>query len=155
DLLVTLVLVVALRSVTSTFVSVYVIDDTVWLGLALLQGLVFQWWREVSARQAVAVALEQAGNLGERGDTLRKGDVHAAHSARGRFHLLRGVRPRVPHSHVRTGRAAVDHRGLEPSGRAGEPDHRVLRRLPRDRDGPAQRRRPVARSYQPERRVAH
>jgi len=64
DLLVTLVLVVALRSVTGTFVSVYVIDDTVWLGLALLQGLAFQWWREVSARQEVAVALEQAGNLG-------------------------------------------------------------------------------------------
>jgi hypothetical protein len=51
DLLVALVLVVALRGVTGTFVSVYVIDDTVWLGLALLQGLVFQWWREVSARQ--------------------------------------------------------------------------------------------------------
>jgi hypothetical protein len=64
DLLVALVLVVALRGVTGTFVSVYVIDDTVWLGLALLQGLVFQWWREVSARQAGAAALEQRGNLG-------------------------------------------------------------------------------------------
>jgi hypothetical protein len=63
DLLVALVLV-ALRGVTGTFVSVYVIDDTVWLGLALLQGLVFQWWREVSARQAGAAALEQRGNLG-------------------------------------------------------------------------------------------
>jgi len=41
-----------------------VIDDTVWLGLALLQGLAFQWWREVSARQAGAAALEQRGNLG-------------------------------------------------------------------------------------------
>ena len=64
DLLVALVLVVALRGVTGTFVSVYVIDDTVWLGLALLQGLAFQWWREVSARQAGAAALEQRGNLG-------------------------------------------------------------------------------------------
>jgi hypothetical protein len=52
DLLVALLLVVALRGVTGTFVSVYAIDDTVWLGLALLQGLVFQWWREVSARKA-------------------------------------------------------------------------------------------------------
>jgi len=64
DLLVALVLVVALRGVTGTFVSVYVIDDTVWLGLALLQGLVFQWWREVSARQAGAASLEQRGNHG-------------------------------------------------------------------------------------------
>ena len=64
DLLVALVLVVALRGVTGTFVSVYGIGDTVWLGLALLQGLVFQWWREVSARQAGAAALEQRGNLG-------------------------------------------------------------------------------------------
>ena len=64
DLLVAVVLVVALRGVTGTFVSVYLIDDTVWLGLALLQGLVFQWWREVSAKQARTRALEQRSNLG-------------------------------------------------------------------------------------------
>jgi hypothetical protein len=58
DLLVAVVLVVALRGVTGTFVSVYVIDDTVWLGLALLQGLIFQWWREVSGKKAKALALE-------------------------------------------------------------------------------------------------
>src|SRR4029453_12371029 len=80
DLLVAVVLVVALRGVTSTFVSVYVTDDTVWLGLALLQGLVFQGWREVSARQAGARALEQRGNLGERGDTRRKGAEHTGHT---------------------------------------------------------------------------
>jgi hypothetical protein len=45
NLLLAVVLVVALRGVTGTFVSVYVTDDTAWLGLALLQGLVFQWWR--------------------------------------------------------------------------------------------------------------
>jgi hypothetical protein len=41
DLLVAVIVVVALRSVTGTFVSVYVTDDIAWLGLALLQGLVF------------------------------------------------------------------------------------------------------------------
>ena len=64
DLLVAVVLVVALRGVTGTFVSVYVTDDTVWLGLALLQGLVFQWWREVSGKQAGVLALEERGELG-------------------------------------------------------------------------------------------
>ena len=64
DLLVAVVLVVVLRGVTGTFVSIYVTDDTVWMGLALLQGLLFQWWREVSARKAGALALEEHGNLG-------------------------------------------------------------------------------------------
>jgi len=64
DLLVAVIVVVALRSVTGTFVSVYMNDDAVWLGLALVQGLVFQAWREASARTAEARALEQRGNLG-------------------------------------------------------------------------------------------
>jgi hypothetical protein len=64
DLVVAVILVVVFRGVTGTFVSVYVTDDTVWLGLALLQGLVFQWWREVSGKKAEALALEQRGNLG-------------------------------------------------------------------------------------------
>src|SRR5262245_29061557 len=51
NLLVAVVLVMALRSVTDRFVSVYVTDDAVWLGLALLQGLVFQWWRAVSGQE--------------------------------------------------------------------------------------------------------
>ena len=64
NLLVAVVLVVALRVVTDTFVSVYVTDDTVWLGLALLQGLVFQWWRAVSGKKAVGLLLEERANLG-------------------------------------------------------------------------------------------
>jgi hypothetical protein len=61
---VAVVLAVGLRGVTGTFVSVYVTGDTVWLGLALLQGLVFQWWREVSGTKAGALALEERGKLG-------------------------------------------------------------------------------------------
>ena len=64
DLLAAVVLVMALRGVTDTFVSVYVTDDTVWLGLALLQGLVFQWWRAVSGKKAGGLLLEDRGNLG-------------------------------------------------------------------------------------------
>jgi hypothetical protein len=41
-------IILAVRGLTGTFVSVYVADDTVWLGLSLLQGLTFQWWRKVS-----------------------------------------------------------------------------------------------------------
>ena len=64
DLLVAVVLVIALRGVTDRFVSVYVTGDTVWLGLALLQGLVFQWWRAVSGKKAGGLLLEERGNLG-------------------------------------------------------------------------------------------
>jgi hypothetical protein len=35
-------------------VSAYVTDDAVWLGLSLIQGLAFQWWRGVSAEAASA-----------------------------------------------------------------------------------------------------
>ena len=41
-------IILALRSVTGTFVSVYVINDITWLGLSLLQGLTFRWWREMT-----------------------------------------------------------------------------------------------------------
>src|SRR5262249_59278482 len=85
DLLVALVLVVALRGVTGTFVSVYVIDDTVWLGLALLQGLAFQWWREVSARQAGGAAPEQRGNLRGRGGARREREGPPHPPPRGRL----------------------------------------------------------------------
>jgi len=64
NLVVAVPLVVALRAVTGTFVSVYVTDDTAWLGLSLLQGLAFQWWREASRKKAGAPALEERGNLG-------------------------------------------------------------------------------------------
>ena len=33
------------RAVTGRFVSVYALDDEVWLLLSLLQGLAFHWWR--------------------------------------------------------------------------------------------------------------
>jgi len=42
--------VLAMRSLTTTFVSIYVTDDVVWVGLSLLQGLTFQWWRELSVK---------------------------------------------------------------------------------------------------------
>src|SRR5262249_58109105 len=100
DLLVALVLVVALRGVTGTFVSVYVIDDTVWLGLALLQGLAFQWWREVSARQAGGRPAAQGGKLGGRGDARRERGGHARQLARGGFPLLRGVPARGSPSYL-------------------------------------------------------
>jgi hypothetical protein len=64
DLLPAVILVVALRGATDRFVSVDVTDDTVWLGLALLQGLVFQWWRAVSDKKADRLLLEDRGNLG-------------------------------------------------------------------------------------------
>lgn len=64
NLLVAVVLVMALRGVTDRFVSIYVTDDAVWLGLALLQGLVFQWWRAVSGKKTGGLLLEERGNLG-------------------------------------------------------------------------------------------
>ncbi len=37
------------RGVTGAFVSAYVTDDTVWVGLSIIQGLAFQWWRGMSS----------------------------------------------------------------------------------------------------------
>ena len=42
-------IVLAVRGLTGAFVSAYVTDDAVWLGLSLIQGLAFQWWRGLSA----------------------------------------------------------------------------------------------------------
>jgi hypothetical protein len=42
-------IVLAVRSFTGLFVSAYVTDDAVWLGLSLIQGLAFQWWRAAAA----------------------------------------------------------------------------------------------------------
>jgi hypothetical protein len=44
-----LLIVLAVRGLTGTFVSAYITDDVVWLGLSLIQGLAFQWWRGLSA----------------------------------------------------------------------------------------------------------
>jgi hypothetical protein len=38
--------VLALRIVTDSFVSLYVLNDDTILALSLLQGLVVQWWRQ-------------------------------------------------------------------------------------------------------------
>jgi len=43
--------VLGLRGLTERFVSLYSADDAAWLGLALIQGLVFHWWRELSIRR--------------------------------------------------------------------------------------------------------
>ena len=45
-------IVLAVRSFTGLFVSAYVTDDAVWLGLSLIQGLAFQWWRATAAGAA-------------------------------------------------------------------------------------------------------
>ena len=50
NLAVAVIIVLAVRGLTGTFVSVYVTDDAVWVGLSLLQGLTFHWWRELSAK---------------------------------------------------------------------------------------------------------
>jgi len=50
NLIVAITIILAVRGFTGIFVSVYVTDDAVWLGLSLLQGLTFQWWRELSHR---------------------------------------------------------------------------------------------------------
>ncbi len=42
-------IVLTVRSLTGMFVSAYATDDAVWLGLSLIQGLAFQWWRGLSA----------------------------------------------------------------------------------------------------------
>ncbi len=56
NLTVAITIILAVRSFTGIFVSVYITEDAVWLGLSLLQGLTFQWWRGLSRR----------GSLGER-----------------------------------------------------------------------------------------
>ena len=41
-------LILGMRSLTGRFVTVYVVNDATWLALSLLQGLTFQWWRELA-----------------------------------------------------------------------------------------------------------
>jgi hypothetical protein len=38
--------VLALRGLTKTFVSVYIVDDATLVALSVLQSLTLQWWRE-------------------------------------------------------------------------------------------------------------
>ena len=49
NLALALMMVLLARGVTGVFVSAYVTDDLVWLGLSAIQGLAFQWWRGVAA----------------------------------------------------------------------------------------------------------
>ncbi len=48
---VALPIVLAVRRLTGTFVSVYFLGDLVWLLLSFLQGITFQEWRELSSER--------------------------------------------------------------------------------------------------------
>lgn len=50
NLVIAVIIILTVRSLTGVFVSVYVVDEVVWLFFSLLQGLTFQWWRELSNR---------------------------------------------------------------------------------------------------------
>jgi len=41
-------IILVVRGLTGRFVSLYLVDDVAWLVLSVLQGLAFQWWRELS-----------------------------------------------------------------------------------------------------------
>jgi hypothetical protein len=45
NLAVAVVIILAIRTLTPWFVSIYLADDVVLLVLSLLQGIAFQWWR--------------------------------------------------------------------------------------------------------------
>jgi len=47
NLLAGAIFILAVRRVTGRFVSVYHVEDLSLLVLSLLQGLIFQWWREL------------------------------------------------------------------------------------------------------------
>jgi len=49
NLTTSVLIVLAVRSLTGTFVSAYATDDVVWLGVSLIQGLAFQAWRGSAA----------------------------------------------------------------------------------------------------------
>lgn len=51
NLAVALSVVLAVRHMTETFVPVYFLGDIVWPVLSFVQGLTFQWWRELSSRR--------------------------------------------------------------------------------------------------------
>ena len=42
--------ILAIRKVTGIFVSLYPANDVVWLIFSFLQGVTFQWWRELSKK---------------------------------------------------------------------------------------------------------
>jgi len=48
NLAVATTVVLVVRGLTGTFVSVYISDDVTLVGLAILQSLTPQWWRESS-----------------------------------------------------------------------------------------------------------
>lgn len=62
NLTASVLIVLVVRGATGTFVSAYAADDAVWLGLSLIQGLVFQSWRESAAESSE----------GNRGDATRR-----------------------------------------------------------------------------------
>lgn len=44
--------ILAARALTGGFVSLYLAADGTMLGLSLIQGVTFQWWRDLSARSS-------------------------------------------------------------------------------------------------------
>jgi len=52
NLALAVMIVLLVRGLIGAFVSAYVTDDTVWLGLSLIQGLAFQWWRGLSVNSS-------------------------------------------------------------------------------------------------------
>src|SRR5213593_1644278 len=52
NLTTSVLIVLVVRGLADTFVSAYAVDDAVWLGLSLIQGLAFQSWRGSAAEPA-------------------------------------------------------------------------------------------------------
>src|SRR5215813_2376963 len=44
-------IILTIRILTGKFISVYVMNDVAWLGFSLLQGVTFQWWRELNRKK--------------------------------------------------------------------------------------------------------
>lgn len=51
NLMVGMIAILAIRSFTPVFVSLYIADNIVLLVLSFLQALSFQWWRELGGRR--------------------------------------------------------------------------------------------------------
>jgi hypothetical protein len=56
NLAVATVTILATRSISGRFVSIYIVSDTTFLMLAWLQALIFQAWREGSRRRLAAMS---------------------------------------------------------------------------------------------------
>jgi len=61
NLTTSVLIVLAARSLSGIFVSAYVTDDVVWLGLSMIQGLAFQWWRSSSEPDPARASADEGG----------------------------------------------------------------------------------------------